>query len=430
MKKTIISVVMLASVFATPVTSVFAETNNQPTITTKTTEEKKLTPLADDTKVNYTITVNLVDNDGKTLASIPTKTNDSIEKLYRTRSKSIFNTYSGYLGKEFKEGSLKFKALEIDQHVKRTNTNGVYDYVDTITVKVEPVTGEAKPADKKDETKPSEVKPLTDAKATDKKDEAKPSEVKPSTDAKATDKKDETKPSEVKPSTDTKATDKKDETKPSEVKPSTDQKVTDKKDEVKTSEVKPSTDQKVADKKNETKPSTDQKIADKKDETKPSEVKPSSDQKVADTKDETKPSTDQKVVDKKDDTKPSEVKPSAEQNRKVFVVDGDAKTYYVNKADIPSTVKPEQVKEVSEKEAKDAGKMEFVKDKQVEDKKADDKKVETPKQSEEKKVEAPKQTETKKTELPKTGDAGTLLSTVAGTMLTGVGAFFGLKRKK
>lgn len=400
MKKTIISVVMLASVFATPVISVFAETNNQPTVTTKTTEEKKLTPLADDTKVNYTITVNLVDKDGKTLASIPTKTNDSIEKLYRTRSKSIFNTYSGYLGKEFKEGSLKFKALEIDQHVKRTNTNGVYDYVDTITVKVEPATGETKPVDKKDETKPSEVKPLTDAKATDKKDEAKPSEVKPSTDAKATDKKDETKPSEVKPSTDTKATDKKDETKPSEVKPSTDQKVTD-----------------------------------KKDETKPSEVKPSSDQKVADTKDETKPSTDQKVVDKKDDTKPSEVKPSAEQNRKVFVVDGDAKTYYVNKADIPSTVKPEQVKEISEKEAKDAGKMEFVKDKQVEDKKADDKKVddkkvETPKQSEEKKVEAPKQTETKKTELPKTGDAGTLLSTVAGTMLTGVGAFFGLKRKK
>ena len=429
MKKTIISVVMLASVFTTPVTSVFAETNNQPTVTTKTTEEKKLTPLADDTKVNYTITVNLVDKDGKTLASIPTKTNDSIEKLYRTRSKSIFNTYSGYLGKEFKEGSLKFKALEIDQHVKRTNTNGVYDYVDTITVKVEPVTGETKPADKKDEVKPSTDKKDETKPSIDKKADVKPSEVKPSNDQKVADKKDEVKPS----------TDKKDETKPSEVKPSANQKVTDKKEDVKPStsqkvadkkdETKPSTDTKVADKKDETKPSevkpsTDQKVVDKKDEIKPSEVKPSSDQKVADKKDETKPS-DVKVTDKKDETKPSEVKPSNEQDRKVFVVDGDAKNYYVNKADIPSTVKPEQIKEVSEKEAKDSGKMEFVKDKQ-----AEDKKVETPKQSEEKKVETHKQVETKKAELPKTGDAGTLLSTVAGTMLTGVGAFFGLKRKK
>lgn len=275
MKKTIISTVMLVSIFITPVTSIFAETNNQQTITTKT-EDKKLTPLADNTKVNYTITVNLVDKKGNIIASKPIKANDSIEKLYRVRSKSIYNTYEGYLGKEFKEGQLRFKALEISQEIKRTQKNNVYDYVDVITVKVESVTGETKPsADKKEDVKPS--------------------------------------------------TDKKDET-----------------------------------------------------------------------------------------------KPTTEQERKVFVVEGDTKTYYVNKEDIPSTVKPEQIKEITEKEAKESGRVEFVKDKRTE----------SPKQSDDKKVTTTEQKQPERSELPKTGDAGLLLSTAIGTMLTGFGAFLGFKHKK
>lgn len=225
MKSKLISVAMLATMFATPVSTVLADTDVnavQPTVEAVANGTNADTKLPDDTKVAYTINVNLVDANGKTLATIPATVKDSTEKLYRVRSKALYDRYNEYLGKEFSEGQVRYKASEIHQDVQRVLKDGVYVYTDNINVKVgqaglatdkkadtakptetPKASDTAKPADtnkKADTTKPAET-PKTDvAKPADtakKADDAKKAE-----DAKQTDqtpKADTTKPTDQTP---------------------------------------------------------------------------------------------------------------------------------------------------------------------------------------------------------------------------------------
>lgn len=173
MKSKLISVAMLATMFATPVSTALADTDVnavQPTVEAVANGTNTDTKLPDDTKVAYTINVNLVDGSGKTLATIPATVKDSTEKLYRVRSKALYDRYNEYLGKEFSEGQVRYKASEIHQDVQRVLKDGVYVYTDNINVKVEPAST-AKPAetpkantDKKVETtKPAETGKKADA---------------------------------------------------------------------------------------------------------------------------------------------------------------------------------------------------------------------------------------------------------------------------
>lgn len=173
MKSKLISVAMLATMFATPVSTALADTDVnavQPTVEAAITGTNTDTKLPDDTKVAYTINVNLVDGSGKTLATIPATVKDSTEKLYRVRSKALYDRYNEYLGKEFSEGQVRYKASEIHQDVQRVLKDGLYVYTDNINVKVEPASA-AKPAetpkantDKKAETaKPAETDKKADA---------------------------------------------------------------------------------------------------------------------------------------------------------------------------------------------------------------------------------------------------------------------------
>lgn len=173
MKSKLISVAMLATMFATPVSTALADTDVnavQPTVEAVANGTNTDTKLPDDTKVAYTINVNLVDGSGKTLATIPASVKDSTEKLYRVRSKALYDRYNEYLGKEFSEGQVRYKASEIHQDVQRVLKDGVYVYTDNINVKVEPAST-AKPAetpktntDKKAETvKPAETGKKADA---------------------------------------------------------------------------------------------------------------------------------------------------------------------------------------------------------------------------------------------------------------------------
>lgn len=211
MKSKLISVAMLATMFATPVSTALADTDvtaTQPTVEAVGNGTNADTKLPDDTKVAYTINVNLVGADGKTFATIPATVKDSTEKLYRVRSKALYDRYNEYLGKEFSEGQLHYKASEIHQDVQRVLKDGLYVYTDNINVKVEPAgqtvakpaetpkaSDTAKPADntkKTDTVKPAETtKPADTAKKaetpkasdtvkpadTTKKDEAKPAET-------------------------------------------------------------------------------------------------------------------------------------------------------------------------------------------------------------------------------------------------------------
>lgn len=173
MKSKLISVAMLATMLATPVSTALADTDInavQPTVEAVANGTNTDTKLPDDTKVAYTINVNLVDGSGKTLATIPASVKDSTEKLYRVRSKALYDRYNEYLGKEFSEGQVRYKASEIHQDVQRVLKDGVYVYTDNINVKVEPAST-AKPAetpkantDKKAETaKPAETGKKADA---------------------------------------------------------------------------------------------------------------------------------------------------------------------------------------------------------------------------------------------------------------------------
>lgn len=173
MKSKLISVAMLATMLATPVSTALADTDVnavQPTVEAVANGTNTDTKLPDDTKVTYTINVNLVDGSGKTLATIPASVKDSTEKLYRVRSKALYDRYNEYLGKEFSEGQIRYKASEIHQDVQRVLKDGVYVYTDNINVKVEPAST-AKPAetpkantDKKAETaKPAETGKKADA---------------------------------------------------------------------------------------------------------------------------------------------------------------------------------------------------------------------------------------------------------------------------
>lgn len=173
MKSKLISVAMLATMLATPVSTALADTDVnavQPTVEAVANGTNTDTKLPDDTKVAYTINVNLVDGSGKTLATIPASVKDSTEKLYRVRSKALYDRYNEYLGKEFSEGQIRYKASEIHQDVQRVLKDGVYVYTDNINVKVEPAST-AKPAetpkantDKKAETaKPAETDKKADA---------------------------------------------------------------------------------------------------------------------------------------------------------------------------------------------------------------------------------------------------------------------------
>lgn len=173
MKSKLISVAMLATMLATPVSTALADTDInavQPTVEAVANGTNTDTKLPDDTKVAYTINVNLVDGSGKTLATIPASVKDSTEKLYRVRSKALYDRYNEYLGKEFSEGQIRYKASEIHQDVQRVLKDGVYVYTDNINVKVEPAST-AKPAetpkantDKKAETaKPAETDKKADA---------------------------------------------------------------------------------------------------------------------------------------------------------------------------------------------------------------------------------------------------------------------------
>ena len=176
MKSKLISVAMLATMFATPVSTALADTDVnavQPTVEAVANGTNTDTKLPDDTKVAYTINVNLVDGSGKTLATIPASVKDSTEKLYRVRSKALYDRYNEYLGKEFSEGQIRYKASEIHQDVQRVLKDGVYVYTDNINVKVEPAST-AKPAEtpkantdkKADTAKPAETpKANTDKKA-------------------------------------------------------------------------------------------------------------------------------------------------------------------------------------------------------------------------------------------------------------------------
>ena len=173
MKSKLISVAMLATMLATPVSTAFADTDVnavQPTVEAVNNGTNADTKLPDDTKVAYTINVNLVDGSGKTLATIPASVKDSTEKLYRVRSKALYDRYNEYLGKEFSEGQIRYKASEIHQDVQRVLKDGVYVYTDNINVKVEPAST-AKPAEtpkantdkKADTAKPAETGKKADA---------------------------------------------------------------------------------------------------------------------------------------------------------------------------------------------------------------------------------------------------------------------------
>lgn len=173
MKSKLISVAMLATMLATPVSAALADTDVnavQPTVEAVANGTNTDTKLPDDTKVAYTINVNLVDGSGKTLATIPASVKDSTEKLYRVRSKALYDRYNEYLGKEFSEGQVRYKASEIHQDVQRVLKDGVYVYTDNINVKVEPAST-AKPAEtpkantdkKADTAKPAETGKKADA---------------------------------------------------------------------------------------------------------------------------------------------------------------------------------------------------------------------------------------------------------------------------
>lgn len=173
MKSKLISVAMLATMLATPVSTALADTDVnavQPTVEAVANGTNTDTKLSDDTKVAYTINVNLVDGSGKTLATIPASVKDSTEKLYRVRSKALYDRYNEYLGKEFSEGQIRYKASEIHQDVQRVLKDGVYVYTDNINVKVEPANA-AKPAEtpkantdkKADTAKPAETGKKADA---------------------------------------------------------------------------------------------------------------------------------------------------------------------------------------------------------------------------------------------------------------------------
>ena len=173
MKSKLISVAMLATMLATPVSTALADTDVnavQPTVEAVANGTNTDTKLPDDTKVSYTINVNLVDGSGKTLATIPASVKDSTEKLYRVRSKALYDRYNEYLGKEFSEGQVRYKASEIHQDVQRVLKDGVYVYTDNINVKVEPAST-AKPAEtpkantdkKADTAKPAETGKKADA---------------------------------------------------------------------------------------------------------------------------------------------------------------------------------------------------------------------------------------------------------------------------
>ena len=173
MKSKLISVAMLATMLATPVSTALADTDVnavQPTVEAVANGTNTDTKLPDDTKVSYTINVNLVDASGKTLATIPASVKDSTEKLYRVRSKALYDRYNEYLGKEFSEGQIRYKASEIHQDVQRVLKDGVYVYTDNINVKVEPAST-AKPAEtpkantdkKADTAKPAETGKKADA---------------------------------------------------------------------------------------------------------------------------------------------------------------------------------------------------------------------------------------------------------------------------
>lgn len=173
MKSKLISVAMLATMLATPVSTALADTDVnavQPTVEAVANGTNTDTKLPDDTKVSYTINVNLVDGSGKTLATIPASVKDSTEKLYRVRSKALYDRYNEYLGKEFSEGQIRYKASEIHQDVQRVLKDGVYVYTDNINVKVEPAST-AKPAEtpkantdkKADTAKPAETGKKADA---------------------------------------------------------------------------------------------------------------------------------------------------------------------------------------------------------------------------------------------------------------------------
>ena len=173
MKSKLISVAMLATMLATPVSTALADTDVnavQPTVEAVANGTNTDTKLPEDTKVAYTINVNLVDGSGKTLATIPASVKDSTEKLYRVRSKALYDRYNEYLGKEFSEGQVRYKASEIHQDVQRVLKDGVYVYTDNINVKVEPAST-AKPAEtpkantdkKADTAKPAETGKKADA---------------------------------------------------------------------------------------------------------------------------------------------------------------------------------------------------------------------------------------------------------------------------
>ena len=173
MKSKLISVAMLATMLATPVSTALADTDVnavQPTVEAVANGTNTDTKLPDNTKVAYTINVNLVDGSGKTLATIPASVKDSTEKLYRVRSKALYDRYNEYLGKEFSEGQVRYKASEIHQDVQRVLKDGVYVYTDNINVKVEPAST-AKPAEtpkantdkKADTAKPAETGKKADA---------------------------------------------------------------------------------------------------------------------------------------------------------------------------------------------------------------------------------------------------------------------------
>lgn len=173
MKSKLISVAMLATMLAAPVSTALADTDVnavQPTVEAVANGTNTDTKLPDDTKVSYTINVNLVDTSGKTLATIPASVKDSTEKLYRVRSKALYDRYNEYLGKEFSEGQIRYKASEIHQDVQRVLKDGVYVYTDNINVKVE-LASTAKPAEtpkantdkKADTAKPAETDKKADA---------------------------------------------------------------------------------------------------------------------------------------------------------------------------------------------------------------------------------------------------------------------------
>ena len=210
MKSKLISVAMLATMLATPVSTALADTDVnavQPTVEAVANGTNTDTKLPDDTKVAYTINVNLVDGSGKTLATIPASVKDSTEKLYRVRSKALYDRYNEYLGKEFSEGQVRYKASEIHQDVQRVLKDGVYVYTDNINVKVEPAST-AKPAEtpkantdkKADAAKPAETGKKADAPKTS--EAPKVDDTKKAEDAKQTDqtpKADTTKPADQAP---------------------------------------------------------------------------------------------------------------------------------------------------------------------------------------------------------------------------------------